>query len=93
MTNGSKILGLAALLGLVGCIASEEPSTLGCTARQNLSATSSEADVPICESDDVHVNPSTAEWRGGANLALQGSDANDAPRIRMPNNKHPELTR
>ncbi len=93
MTNGSTILGLAAVLGLVGCIGSEEPSTLGCTAQQNLAATSGEGDVPICESDDVHVDTSTAETRGAATFALQASDAGDAPRTKMPNIKHPDLTR
>jgi len=89
MNIGSKILGLAVVLGLVGCFASSEDSTRAC----NLSATSSEADVPICEGDDVHVDTSAANSLGAANVTPQASDAGNAPRFRMPNNKHPDLAR
>jgi hypothetical protein len=78
MNNGSKILGLAMVIGLVGCLAGEEPSTLTGATPQGLTATR----APVVEDDDVEP----------AKRASDSSD-DDATAARMPNIKHPDLTK
>ena len=91
MNNGSKILGLAVVIGLVGCLANEESSTLTGTTRQGLTATGGATQAPILqarilEEDAVPVDP-------GKLASDSSDDDDDANAARMPNIKHPDLTR
>ena len=82
MRNGLKISGLAVVLGLVGCLAEAEPSTVTETTQHGLTATSGAMQAPFSEEDDVRVAP--------GRRASDSSD-DDATAARMPNNKHPDL--
>lgn len=92
MSNVSKILGLAAVIGLVGCLANDESSTLTATTRQCLTATSGEAYDPVRGEDDVPLDPCSAEPFIFGKVAFDSNDG-DTSAARMPNIKNPDLSK
>jgi hypothetical protein len=85
MNDGLKVFGLAAVMGLVGCMGGEGSVADVGTTRQALTAATSEVHVPICEGDDVPVDPFTAEWlaRPGTTFREMKASTRTRPDARM----------